>query len=560
MPIRVLDPDLVAQIAAGEVVERPASVVKELVENALDAGASQIEVEIEGGGRRRVRVADDGEGIPAPEVPLAFARHATSKLTSPEDLFRITTLGFRGEALAAIAAVSRVTCRTRAAGEALGVEARIEGGRLLGQRAIARPPGTEMIVEDLFFNTPARRKFLRRESAERRWIDLWVSRYALAYPHVHFLLRHDGREVLALPAVRDPRHRLAALYGVELAEALLAVAGAEGALRVWGWISPPDRHRPDRQELAFFVNGRWVHDRMLPAAVLQAYHTLLPSGRYPWAFLWLEMPPDQVDVNVHPAKIEVRFRDPEGVFRLVQGAILRALRRETSVPVAHLLRPPAAPAPGLPLPAASAARPAEAIGVEGAGGLPPLRVVGQIQAAYIIAEGPDGLYVLDQHAAHERVLFETLSAQRAEGPLPAQPLLEPLLLEVSPEEMDLLEESRAALQEVGFLLEPFGPRAVRVTAVPAGLPPGAIGPALQDVLLDLREARPPMAGRLEERLLRIICKRAAVKAGQVLSMEQMQHLVRALERCAMPWTCPHGRPTILRFPLGQLAQRFGRED
>jgi len=559
MPIRVLDPELVAQIAAGEVIERPASVVKELVENALDAGASRIEVETEGGGRSRIRVADDGCGIPAAEVALAFARHATSKISAPEDLFRIATLGFRGEALAAIAAVARVTCRTRAVGEELGTYVRIEGGEIREQRPMARPPGTEMIVEDLFFNTPARRKFLKGEGAERRAIDLWISRYALAYPRVAFFLRHDRREVLTLPAAREPRHRLAALYGAEVAEALLEVHEADEEMRISGWISPPGMDRPDRQEMAFFVNGRWVQDRMLPAAVLQAYHTLLPAGRFPWSFLWIDLPLDAVDVNVHPAKIEVRFRDPDRVFRLVQRAAHRALR-QTAPRVFQSVASPMAPVsmPARPLPPGEPADVLPKPSGEEAG-LPPLRVIGQLQATYIVAEGPDGLYLLDQHAAHERVLYEELMARRQEGPLPAQPLLQPVLLEVSPEEGSLLEEHQETLRELGLWIEPFGPRAVRVRAIPAVLSAEAIRAVIQDLLFDLHEARRPMEAALEARWIRSICKRAAVKAGQVLGMEQMQHLVRALERCAMPWTCPHGRPTVLRFPLGQLAHQFGRE-
>jgi DNA mismatch repair protein MutL len=559
MPIRVLDPELVAQIAAGEVIERPASVVKELVENALDAGASRIEVETEGGGRSRIRVADDGCGIPAAEVALAFARHATSKISAPEDLFRIATLGFRGEALAAIAAVARVTCRTRAVGEELGTYVRIEGGEIREQRPMARPPGTEMIVEDLFFNTPARRKFLKGEGAERRAIDLWISRYALAYPRVAFFLRHDRREALTLPAAREPRHRLAALYGAEVAEALLEVHEADEEMRISGWISPPGMDRPDRQEMAFFVNGRWVQDRMLPAAVLQAYHTLLPAGRFPWSFLWIDLPLDAVDVNVHPAKIEVRFRDPDRVFRLVQRAAHRALR-QTAPRVFQSVASPMAPVsmPARPLPPGEPADVLPKPSGEEAG-LPPLRVIGQLQATYIVAEGPDGLYLLDQHAAHERVLYEELMARRQEGPLPAQPLLQPVLLEVSPEEGSLLEEHQETLRELGLWIEPFGPRAVRVRAIPAVLSAEAIRAVIQDLLFDLHEARRPMEAALEARWIRSICKRAAVKAGQVLGMEQMQHLVRALERCAMPWTCPHGRPTVLRVPLGQLAHQFGRE-
>jgi len=559
MPIRVLDPELVAQIAAGEVIERPASVVKELVENALDAGASRIEVETEGGGRSRIRVADDGCGIPAAEVALAFARHATSKISAPEDLFRIATLGFRGEALAAIAAVARVTCRTRAVGEELGTYVRIEGGEIREQRPMARPPGTEMIVEDLFFNTPARRKFLKGEGAERRAIDLWISRYALAYPRVAFFLRHDRREALTLPAAREPRHRLAALYGAEVAEALLEVHEADEEMRISGWISPPGMDRPDRQEMAFFVNGRWVQDRMLPVAVLQAYHTLLPAGRFPWSFLWIDLPLDAVDVNVHPAKIEVRFRDPDRVFRLVQRAAHRALR-QTAPRVFQSVASPMAPVstPARPLPPGEPADVLPKPSGEEAG-LPPLRVIGQLQATYMVAEGPDGLYLLDQHAAHERVLYEELMARRQEGPLPAQPLLQPVLLEVSPEEGSLLEEHQETLRELGLWIEPFGPRAVRVRAIPAVLSAEAIRAVIQDLLFDLHEARRPMEAALEARWIRSICKRAAVKAGQVLGMEQMQHLVRALERCAMPWTCPHGRPTVLRFPLGQLAHQFGRE-
>ena len=559
MPIRVLDPELVAQIAAGEVIERPASVVKELVENALDAGASRIEVETEGGGRSRIRVADDGCGIPAAEVALAFARHATSKISAPEDLFRIATLGFRGEALAAIAAVARVTCRTRAVGEELGTYVRIEGGEIREQRPMARPPGTEMIVEDLFFNTPARRKFLKGEGAERRAIDLWISRYALAYPRVAFFLRHDRREALTLPAAREPRHRLAALYGAEVAEALLEVHEADEEMRISGWISPPGMDRPDRQEMAFFVNGRWVQDRMLPAAVLQAYHTLLPAGRFPWSFLWIDLPLDAVDVNVHPAKIEVRFRDPDRVFRLVQRAAHRALR-QTAPRVFQSVASPMAPVsmPARPLPPGEPADVLPKPSGEEAG-LPPLRVIGQLQATYMVAEGPDGLYLLDQHAAHERVLYEELMARRQEGPLPAQPLLQPVLLEVSPEEGSLLEEHQETLRELGLWIEPFGPRAVRVRAIPAVLSAEAIRAVIQDLLFDLHEARRPMEAALEARWIRSICKRAAVKAGQVLGMEQMQHLVRALERCTMPWTCPHGRPTVLRFPLGQLAHQFGRE-
>jgi DNA mismatch repair protein MutL len=602
MPIRVLPEDVASQIAAGEVVERPSSAVKELVENSIDAGSTDIRVETRAGGKQLIRVTDNGSGVSAAEVEIAFHRHSTSKLTTAADLARITTLGFRGEALASIAAVSRMTFVTRVSDEVVGTLLRLEGGRIVTRQESGRPPGTAVTVEDLFFNVPARLKFLRTDRTERRHIDAWLTRYALAYPGLRFTLSHDGKVVFQSPGHDRLRDVLVAVYGLEIGATLLEIAAAStddqhptSAIQVTGFVSPPSLHRANRTYITLFVNGRWVQDTSLTYAVVQAYHTLLPGGRYPLAVVMVHVPPADVDVNVHPAKSEVRFRDGDAVFRAVQRAVRRTLIQQS--PIAAAVRPLAAPRPdahGETWPISSAqwreqarGRGRERLRMAGLGsrqseeqlrfeervsdgeagrsvlapsaeGLPPLRIVGQLGTTYIVAEGPAGMYLIDQHAAHERVLFERLLAERQRAAVASQTLLEPTPINLSPEAAGLLEEHLEILGSLGFQVEPFGGTTMLMRALPVLLAQTDPTQILEDIAAALSAGDAPLAGAVEETVARQVCKQAAVKAGQVMAQAEMEELVRALERCASPRTCPHGRPTMIHLSVEQLAREFGR--
>ncbi len=573
MPIRVLPEQVASAIAAGEVVERPASVVKELIENALDAGATRIEIRVEGGGHGLIEVADNGSGILAAEVPLAVARFATSKLDSVEDLEAIDTLGFRGEALASMGAVARLEIQTRAAAESVGARLEVEGGRTLVHEPVGAPAGTLVRVRDLFYNVPARRKFLKTEATERRWITEVVSRYALAYPQVQFQLHHESKLHMGTTGRGDPLEALTAVYGVEVARALLPIReeGA-GPLRIRGFVSPPDVHRSNRRQLTFFVNGRWIHDPSLAAAIRQAYHGLLMVGRHPMAVLQLELPAQDVDVNVHPTKAEVRFRDPGRVFAVLQRAVRATLLGQTTPPRVRYA-PADRPAGdgeqgriGLDWAAAASVRGVEPAGLHpapgrpgaAAGGLPLLRVVGQVSASYVVAEGPDGIYLVDQHAAHERILFERLMHAHQTERIESQALLEPQTVEFPPAQASLLESQLEILQKLGFQLEHFGGRAFRVRAVPELLRDLSPEQALRSVVEDFEEDETPLAEELEARVAARVCKRAAVKAGQVLSLQEQERLLMDLEACAAPRTCPHGRPTMIHLPVEALERQFGR--
>ncbi|MBP8047597.1 MAG: DNA mismatch repair endonuclease MutL, partial [Anaerolineales bacterium] len=440
MPIRLLSSEVASQIAAGEVVERPASVVKELTENALDAGAKNISISIEDAGRTLVEIADDGYGIPANELELAAARHATSKLVQSEDLFHIQTLGFRGEALASIGSVSHMTITSRVAAATEGARLKVDGGIAGKVEKVGAPVGTTLRVENLFYNVPARLKFLKTDVTERRAIDALVTRYALAYPNVRFKVT-DGKQVtLQTAGDGDRRSILAALYGVDVAKQMLEVMAMEEGLSLTGFISPTSLTRSNRKEITFFVNGRWVQDYSLTTALLQAYHTLLMVGRYPLTTLFLDIDPEDVDVNVHPTKAEVRFRSQDKVFSFIQRSARKALLAYT--PVASVSpqmwggsRPVSSEGrevgidwsighddelqvTGSTLQVESESSPStqptnlQPSNVQPAtfNTVPLLRLIGQIGSTYIVAEGPDGLYLIDQHAAHERVLFEKLMA------------------------------------------------------------------------------------------------------------------------------------------------------
>jgi DNA mismatch repair protein MutL len=591
MPIRILPDEVASQIAAGEVVERPASVVKELVENALDAGANAIDIRVIGAGQRMIEVADDGCGIPAEELSLAVARHATSKLASTEDLYKITSLGFRGEALASIGSVSHLTITSRLKGVEAGARLQVAGGQVEPVQPVGAAVGTIVQVEDLFYNVPARRKFLKKEITERRQIDSLITRYALAYSTVRLHLTQDDRLSLQTSGNGNRREVLSKLYGVEVARQMLEVLAEEDNLRLTGFISPaggavPGLTRSNRNEITFFVNGRPVQDITLTTALYRAYHTLLMVGRYPLAVLFLELPPDKVDVNVHPTKAEVRFSDRDRIFSAVERAIRRTLLAFTPVPDGGIglsqVTPqrwgtsPTGAAVAWELPSRLAAGYENSMlqgdkvssetatlkknGMQPAlpGGVPLLRPIGQVALAYLIAEGPDGLYLIDQHAAHERVLFERFMAQRGRK-IPAQSLLEPVSVELSIACARLIEEQLPTLEELGFQVETFGHNTFLIRAVPSLLANTEPSAALRVLVEEFEEDETPLRNEVEARIIARICKRAAVKSGQVLSTEEQYNLIRDLIACQSPRTCPHGRPTMIHLSVDLLERQFGRK-
>jgi DNA mismatch repair protein MutL len=544
------------------------------------------------GGRRLMRVIDDGMGIPTGEVELAFARHSTSKIASVEELSSIATLGFRGEALASIAAVSQVTVVTRAAEEdggtpRLGTLLRLEGGKVTHRQKKGCPQGTVLTVENLFYNVPARLKFLRSEATERKHIDGLIYRYAMAYPRLRFSLLNDGRLTFQSLGSGELYDVLIKVYGLEVAQQMLEVRSPEttdsghgtsdsGPVDVCGYISSPSLHRANRSYLTFFVNGRWVQDRMLSYAVSEAYHTLLPTGRHPIVVLRVELDPSQVDINVHPTKSEIRFLNSNAVFAAVQKVVRRTLVDQAAIPrmtglptqwptldaerrrrlvdvgsergIQTRLALEAQRTPGVEVPSAfEFAEPAK---------LPPLRVLGQVAQTYIIAEGPEGLYLIDQHAAHERVLYERLMAERAKMAVTSQVLLEPLTMELPFQTGVIGGGSLEFLSQLGFDIEPFGGETVLVRAVPVMLTQGDIGEAIVEIVDGLSEEGTAESGE-ERALISLICH-SAVRAGKTLSIEEMRDLIRQLEETAMPRTCPHGRPTMIHLSAAQLAREFGR--
>jgi DNA mismatch repair protein MutL len=584
MPIQLLPPEVAGKIAAGEVVERPAAVVKELVENSIDAGATDIRVEIREGGRRLIRVADNGCGIPAREVSLAFARHATSKLTDVSDLDRITSLGFRGEALASIAAVSQATLLTRPRDQTMGQRLRLDGGQITRQEGHGCPAGTVVTVEHLFRNMPARLKFLRQPQTEAGHIHTIVTHCALAYPGIRMSLTTDSRQTFQSTGNGKLYDVLVAVYGIEVAELMVAVADSDRSEEtpsdlsdpsVSGYVGSPALHRASRRYITLFVNQRWIQDRSLAHAVAQAYHTLLPVGRHPVAVVFLEVEPADVDVNVHPTKREIKFRDGRKAFSAVQRAVRRTLVEHAPAPT--MMPPRTWPTPdwerrqALVSTGQSESESRQLamdlyrtgdLGQEpqpvGPVRLPLLRVVGQLGQTYIVAEGPQGMYLIDQHAAHERVLYERMLSERSQQAVASQTLLEPLPLNLDPLLAGVLAEHLAMLNEMGFDLSAFGGTSYLVRAVPSILVAPDVHSALADILEMLRQGDDPLAARAEERLIAAVCKCAAIKAGQTLSHDEMQQLVRQLEQCESPRTCPHGRPTVLHLSVEQLEKEFGR--
>jgi len=574
--IRLLPETIVNRIAAGEVIERPAAAVKELVENALDAGATRIAVALDGGGIDRIEITDDGCGMDAEALALAVQRHATSKLPG-DDLVRITTLGFRGEALPSIGAAARLAMTSRPAGAPHAHAIRVDGGQVSGVVPAAGPPGTRVTVRDLFYATPARRKFLKHPRSEAEHAESVVRRLALAAPAVALRLESDGRTVFDLPG-QDRAGRAAGLFGPEVAAALLPIDERRGTLHLSGLIASPAVTRATAAHQALTVNGRPVADPVLKTALRVAYREVIPAGRHPVAALWLDLPAEELDVNVHPAKAELRFRDPAAVRGLVIGAISRVLAGAAGVAVpAHRPalalappRPPAGAIRALPLPgmaesqlalaAPPAARPLPVPDPAARPDHPLGAAIGQVQDVYIVAVAADGsLILVDQHAAHERLTHEALREQMLADGVRGQPLLVPAVVDLPPADAARLAAHAAQFAALGLELEAFGPGAVLVRALPAVL--GAPDPAplirdLADELAELDETT-ALAARLDAVIARMACH-GSIRAGRRLSQAEMDALLRRMEATPRAATCSHGRPTVLRFTPPELAALFRR--
>jgi DNA mismatch repair protein MutL len=579
MPIHILPDQIASQIAAGEVIERPASVVKELIENAIDAGAESISIEMRQAGKELIMVEDDGSGIPAGELLLAIARNATSKLEKAEDLFNISTLGFRGEALASIASVARVTVTSRTRESEAGSRIEVDGGTIGKPQPQASPQGTQVRVESLFYNVPARLKFLKADITENRQVTGLATRYAMAYPNIRWKLVQDGKVIFQTTGNGDKREILLGLYGSQDAKALMPLAFKENIVEIDGFVSDLSLTRSNRKDITLFVNGRWVQDPALSASVIKAYNTLLMVGRYPVVILFIRLPNDQVDVNVHPSKAEVRFRNSDQVFSTLQRAIKRGLLAYTPIPginpaslwgmrsVPESLDPqknnygseertaydPTNSGTSFNMPGAPQNQPA----LPGQR-LPLLRLIGQVASTYLIAEGPDGLYLIDQHAAHERVLFDQMMNELSRNTMYSQKLLTPVVIELSQEKAGTLELQLPVLQSLGFELEPFGPNAYRIQAIPHIFVSGDPSAAIYGVLNEFEEDETPLQAEIQSRIAGRVCKRMAVKGGQVLSDAEQRELLSRLETSPNPRTCPHGRPTMIHLSAALLERQFGR--
>jgi len=596
MPIRVLPGELVDQIAAGEVIERPASVVKELIENSLDAGATRIEIDIERGGVGLIRVRDDGRGISARELPLAIARHATSKIASLEDLAAITTLGFRGEALPSIGSVSRLRLISRALGAEQGAEIGVDGAAVGAVRPAAHPEGTTVEVRDLFFNVPARRKFVRSEATELSHIARLVERLVLGRFDVSFRLRHGTRLLLDAPAVSGAhaeRERLGQVLGADFPAAALAVRHAAGPVLLSGWAGLPTRSRAQPDQQYWFVNGRSVRDRLLMNAARLAYRDVLYHGRHAAYVLYLTLDPRLVDVNAHPAKLEVRFRDSRQIHDLVFRTLERALA-ETKPAVEGAPAASGASLPdsrsawhaGLPLEHADAGPVAMSAGTPATARYQPTRdpwaligalerqassadsadeqeplgtALAQLHGAYILAQSRSGLVLVDMHAAHERVLYEKFKAERARSSPASQQLLEPLVIELKPDELNALLERRSDWEQSGFELDALSPTRLALRRVPPELNlreiPQIVASLVHDLALDADTHHLEGAA---DRFLGALACRSAIHAHRQLTLAEMNALLRQMEATERANQCNHGRPTWTRLTLKQLDQLFLR--
>jgi DNA mismatch repair protein MutL len=641
--IHVLPEQIANKIAAGEVVERPASVVKELVENSLDAGAQRIRINVEAGGKRLIEVTDDGCGMVRDDALLAFERHATSKLRTADDLLAISTLGFRGEALPSIAAVSRLRLETRAKEDPSGSVIEIAGGRILRVEEAGLPVGTAITVRDLFFNIPARRKFLKSEATELSHIASLATHYALAHPEKHFELHSATNAVLIAPPVASRADRIYQILGRDTLNDLLPVAatlppnpsrwpaGAEpeepngegaGETRLHGFVSKPEVQKLNRNSIFIFVNGRLIRDRVVQHALTEAYRNMMPPAVFPVVLLFLEMPFGEVDVNVHPSKTEVRFRQSTRLHDFVRDSVRTALvkarpipqftreitARATAAPALHPspdaagqppdvdpfgLRPPAAPALDQPLafgPGAIELEGNAAIPVarfprqtfggpvtappdtadgptdspppgdpELAASLASLKPLGQVENSFIVAAGHESLWIIDQHVAHERVLFERVLRQRSANQVEGQRLLMPLILELTPAQQAVLAEISEELAHNGFEVEPFGSRTIALKAAPAGIEASVLEKMLHELLDQLdREQQATNLEQVRHKIAASIACHAAIKVNMPLEQNKMEWLLRELARTECPMSCPHGRPVVLRYSIREIQRAFKR--
>jgi len=555
MPIKVLATEVVSRIAAGEVIERPASVVKELIENSLDAGATQIAVEAQGGGVELIKVSDNGTGIPASELELAFHRYATSKIGNLDDLEKISSLGFRGEALPSIAAVTEVEILTQTSSETIGSYLHLRKGDVVRRESRARPQGTTVTVRRLFRYFPARLKFLKSVNTENSHIAHLVSQYALAFPEVKFSLVLDKRPSLRTTGNGDLREVVGEIYGSEVAQRMLRVDQKDALAEVGGLTSPPSLARSNRNYLSFFVNRRWVRSPLLTRAIEESYRGLLMDGQHPIAVINISLPTQELDVNIHPAKAQIKFCHEQAVFSSARKAVEEALSRT-----------PIASSKAVPFSVSSGQwqsprmvmdnEPAFVVAQLPTMELPVLRVLGQLANTYIIAEGPNGLYLIDQHAAHERILYDRISAQWAQKEVEVQGLLQPITIELSPREEETLRANKEFLAEFGFTIEPFGNRSYVIRAIPALMARANIIEIISALLDSLASRESP--NPWEEKIAQSLACHGAIRAGQQLSNEEMRELIKQLEQTKQPRACPHGRPTMIHLSSHQLEKEFGR--
>lgn len=588
--VHVLDDNTINKIAAGEVVERPASVIKELVENAIDAKADRIEVEIMAGGTSFMRVSDNGIGMSREDAEKAILRHATSKIVQVDDLQAIATLGFRGEALPSIASVSRFNLQTRQAGAELGTEIKITGGKTTEIGVAGCNLGTTIRVEDLFFNTPARKKFLKTNNTESGRINEFIIKLAISHPEIAFKLINNNKSSLATPGRGDLKETLQSLYGASVGQSLLPLEFEDEDIKLWGFVSKPSAIRSSRSWQTFIVNGRIIASRAIAKAIDNAYHALIPKSGYPLIALNIEVPQHTIDVNVHPQKTEMKFEDEGRIFKAVYKAVLDAVRPKGQVGQLGQLAAQAdhvqqhvekglqelnfgQSVMNFPLreekPAMTWQEGTTALAqdksvksvqsvVDEEEKLPTAGMIpiGQVDDTYIIAQDGDSLYIVDQHAAHERVLFDRFSAQAEH--IPSQQLLVHLILDFSTHESQIIEENLELLAGLGFGLEPSGPNQFRLMEVPADVPSSQAEEFIREVLASMEELHRPTAAELRQAVLATTACKAAIKAGFKLNYRQMEILLQELNDTAMPYTCPHGRPTIIKFSSDELAKMFKR--